>query len=548
VSSLALASGLLVVAASVARAQIPTYEKKGPGYTLLGSSMVAVDDVDGDGAADLLVGEPYYLDTTTNKLGRAHVYSGRTGALIRTHDALTANQDGFGFAVGKAGDLDGDGVGDYLVGGPTSGGNAGCFAVFSGASGALLWKVVNSNSNQGLGGAVTGLGDVTGDGRPDVLVSRIGVDKIDVYDSGGTHVYTLRGQGGGSEFGVALCSMGDLDGDGADDFAVGEPLFDQGGPKPVFEIGRVCVYSGATGSLLNQSLGAAHLDWYGYSLSRIDDLDGDGIADFLAGAPNAGPNGEGEVIAASGATGKQIRVNVGDTFADEFGHSVAVVGDVNLDGVGDYMVGSPGVDFPLGALTGRADLFSGATGSHLRAFDFSDFRDYDYGWSVAGGDFDGDGIADWAIADPAFWDRVTGDRGAFYVFAGCPALSSHYGAGWPGTNGVPTIDATRPAALGATAEVTIGNSSNVATFALLLLGSSAANVPTSLGGTLLVTPFLTIPLALPAGSLAVQGDIPNDQSLAFLELFLQALEIDAGASRGVSFTEGLKLTIGFDLR
>jgi hypothetical protein len=79
-----------------------------------------------------------------------------------------------------------------------------------------------------------------------------------------------------------------------------------------------------------------------------------------------------------------------------------------------------------------------------------------------------------------------------------------------------------------------------------MLGLYKASIPTGKGGTLLVAPFLTVPLALPVGGLTLSGAIPDDASLYGFDLYLQALEADAGASKGISFTRGLDLYFGFD--
>jgi hypothetical protein len=79
-----------------------------------------------------------------------------------------------------------------------------------------------------------------------------------------------------------------------------------------------------------------------------------------------------------------------------------------------------------------------------------------------------------------------------------------------------------------------------------MLGFAEASIPTGKGGTLLVAPFLSIPLALPAGGLTFSGQVPNDPALYGFDLYLQALEADAGASKGISFTRGLDLFFGFN--
>ena len=122
---------------------------------------------------------------------------------------------------------------------------------------------------------------------------------------------------------------------------------------------------------------------------------------------------------------------------------------------------------------------------------------------------------------------------------------ANYGAGWPGTNGVPTITSSAPPVLGTNITVTVSNSSGVSTVAVLILGFSKTIVPTSKDGTLLVVPFMFIPLSLPPAGIGLSGDLPPmDPALCGFEADLQALELDSGASKGLSFTDGLELIFG----
>jgi hypothetical protein len=124
------------------------------------------------------------------------------------------------------------------------------------------------------------------------------------------------------------------------------------------------------------------------------------------------------------------------------------------------------------------------------------------------------------------------------------AIASSYGAGWPGTLGVPTLVASGDPVLGSNLTVTISNSLGANTPGLVLVGLAEANVLTQKGGTLLVAPLLWIPLLIHAAGEPLNGTLPNNPALAGVEVDLQALELDAGASKGISFTAGLKLLLG----
>jgi hypothetical protein len=125
------------------------------------------------------------------------------------------------------------------------------------------------------------------------------------------------------------------------------------------------------------------------------------------------------------------------------------------------------------------------------------------------------------------------------------AIASNYGAGWPGTLGVPTFVASADPVLGSSLTLTISNSLGVDTPALVLIGLNEANVVTSKGGTLLVNPILFIPLLVHVAGENLNGSIPNDPTLVGVAVDLQALEIDGGASKGMAFTNGLKLLLGY---
>jgi hypothetical protein len=132
-----------------------------------------------------------------------------------------------------------------------------------------------------------------------------------------------------------------------------------------------------------------------------------------------------------------------------------------------------------------------------------------------------------------------------FVHERCAVASwSNYGAGWPGILGVPSIVSNADPELGATITITISNSLGANTTGLLIVGLAEANIPTSKDGTLLVVPLFWIPLLIPTAGATLDGAIPDDDSLCGFEVDLQALELDPGASKGVSFTPGLKLNLG----
>ena len=126
-----------------------------------------------------------------------------------------------------------------------------------------------------------------------------------------------------------------------------------------------------------------------------------------------------------------------------------------------------------------------------------------------------------------------------------PAAWFNYGSGWAGTLFTPTITPSAPPVFGTTISLNISNSAGVATSALLMLGFVEANIPTGKDGSLMLIPVMFIPLPLPPGGFALSGTLPAmDPLLCGFEVDFQAIELDAGATKGYAFTDGLALILG----
>jgi len=124
------------------------------------------------------------------------------------------------------------------------------------------------------------------------------------------------------------------------------------------------------------------------------------------------------------------------------------------------------------------------------------------------------------------------------------AASTPYGAGYPGTNGVPNLSSSSAPVYGATTTLAIDNSSGAWTPALFAFGFGRASIPTRAGGTLLVDAPSFVVEAIPPPGLSLPFTVPLDPALCGLTIDLQALELDPGASAGISFTPGLEWTFG----
>jgi Tol biopolymer transport system component len=121
---------------------------------------------------------------------------------------------------------------------------------------------------------------------------------------------------------------------------------------------------------------------------------------------------------------------------------------------------------------------------------------------------------------------------------------NNYGAGFPGTLGVPTLTAGADPVFGTTLTLDAGNSSGTWSDGLLLIGLQSASIPTSAGGTLLVDPVMELLFVLKPAGTSLSEYVPLDAELCGLSLYLQVLELDRGAAKGISFTPGLQLTVG----
>ncbi|MFO0984250.1 MAG: SBBP repeat-containing protein [Planctomycetota bacterium] len=482
-----------------------------------GSAVAGAGDVNGDGFADLIVGAPHD-DVAGAFSGSAFVYSGRDGNVLHAfHGAISYAY--FAHAVGSAGDVDADGLDDVLVGlGESPGGNA---LVYSGATGDLLLFC------SGGGYSVSDAGDVNRDGFPDVIV---GGPPVYVYSGkDNTRLFTFNGDDPSDWFGFSVAGAGDTNADGFPDLVVG--TVNASG----FWNGSARFFSGNDGAIIRTLEGDSYNDLFGYYLDGVGDVNHDGFADAVVSAPgdDVGGDGTGTAWIFSGKNGVALLTFVGSATAPV--RSASNARDIDLDGTSDVI---------LGAGSGIARVLSGKDGKLLLAVGSQAPDDF-FGSLVAGaGDVDQDGRPD-IIVGASKDDAHGADSGAAYVFGcGSHASWSNYGVGWPGTNGTPSLTANDDPVICSTIALEISNSRGAATTSFLFLGLSQASTPTIFDGTLLVVPLVIMAVPLPGGGLTLPMAVPCDNQLADISAFLQVLEVDPGASKGVSFTPGLMLTLG----
>jgi hypothetical protein len=198
-------------------------------YQAFGHSIAAAGDLDGDGIQDMLVGAPTFYPYLATSAAFVGIYSGASGAPLLVVSPNPMNGDGLGRSVSGGVDSSGDGVADLVVGAPFDGGNLGAVHLFSGASGATIWSVFGSFQS-GMGWDVDLPGDVDGDGVPDVASGAPGLalpGRIFVLSgTGGQVLLTFSNPAGSSTvIGRTVAPASDYNGDGFPDIIAGTSVF-----------------------------------------------------------------------------------------------------------------------------------------------------------------------------------------------------------------------------------------------------------------------------------------------------------------------------------
>lgn len=313
-----------------------------------GTAVGRIDDVDGDGLPELLIGAPGAPENSVTS-PFVEIRSGATGTLIRSTVGLAGSS--FGAAVLGLNDVNADGTSDYAVGAPsdsTALQGAGAVYVYSGSTGLLLHSVQGTTIEGQMGKSLALLPDQTGDGASEFLVGSPGLNLATILSgSSGALVQSFPGPTGARSFGFSVGAMDDLDGDGLAEVLVGSPE-QPGNSGPAH--GAVHIYSNSTGLILREHPGGFAGDYYGYSLTGTDDIDGDGTGDYLIGAPLLNSSSffpAGFIQVRSGATGDYMTSWSGGSLGAQFGYAVDDLGDYNGDGLHDVLGGAPGRDFAL---------------------------------------------------------------------------------------------------------------------------------------------------------------------------------------------------------
>jgi hypothetical protein len=322
-----------------------------------------------------------------------------------------AKNDQFGWIARNIGDVDGDGASDLVTSAPTKeidGTPAGRVYVYSSKSGRLLWTADGRPGDQ-VGTGVEGAGDTNHDGVPDVVAGAPGGGRAYVYAGrDGKILRTLEAENRDDDFGRHASGAGDVDRDGYADLIVGAPGNNAGGKGA----GRAYVYSGRTGRVLLTLTGERDGDAFGSTVA--------GWADahrlfLVVGAPGAGPQKRGRTYVYDALSTKPKFVIEADDTGNALGMMfVSVPGDLDGDHVPDVYA-SDWSNGAKGDRTGRIYVHSGRTGRRLLTLTGETAGEGFGIGPAAAGDVDGDGRADLIVGAWQYGGAaVSGGRATLY--------------------------------------------------------------------------------------------------------------------------------------
>ncbi len=391
------------VAMTNASAQSLLWTHEGPNASArFGDSIDVIDDLDGDGARDVIVWASGG-DCGGVRKGIAVVLSGKLGGVL--FESCGIDMSNFGLDIAAGSDVNGDGIPDYIAGAISDDTvflDAGRAAICSGVDGAILRYHFGTSLSLLYGRSVAWIDDLDGDLISDYCVGAsdgLGLGRVDVFSGAtGALLATLTGDGSPRNFGVSCADVGDVNLDGIHDIAVG----DSGAGNNGTNSGSVYLFSGADWSQLYRIDGEFKDYQLGNAVDGLGDIDGDGCSDFIVGDRFFGYPKllKGKFYVHSGKTGSLILAYEGVT---SLGGCVAGLGDINLDGVPDYAVGES--DFPYNQI-GSVRLYSGWNGLELYRFE-GDQQWANFGNSIAGGvDVTGDSKPEFLIGALTWSDGV----------------------------------------------------------------------------------------------------------------------------------------------
>jgi hypothetical protein len=390
-------------------------------FNYFGNSVSGAGDINGDGYSDVIIGAPY----SSSSAGKAYIYFGGVN-MDNTSDISFSGEsvnNYFGTSVASAGDMNGDGFSDVMVGANGNNSYTGkAYLYMEGMTGTYFANLtMNGEAANNSFGSVASAGDVNGDGYSDVIVGATyfnpGFAKAYIFYGGSIMNniadVILTGDSGVSSFGYSVASAGDLNGDGYSDVIVGNPGYSY--------TGRAYIFFG--GSSMNNTVdvvmtGETTNDQFGHSVNTAGDVNGDGYSDVIIGANGNGGN-RGKVYIYFGGASMNNVVDLsmsGETIGSLFGYSVSTAGDVNGDGYSDVIVGA----YNYNNNTGRAYIYDGGAtmDTYTDVIMTGENTSSNFGISVSSaGDVNGDGYSD-VIIGAAYIGKA-------YIYIGGPAMDNY---------------------------------------------------------------------------------------------------------------------------
>ncbi|MEZ4394641.1 MAG: VCBS repeat-containing protein [Polyangiales bacterium] len=396
-----------------------------------------VPDFDGDGVADLVVG----AFGNASDLGRAYGYRGQSIASGTPTWTLRGGEEPeglFGSFVQSVGDVNGDGFVDLGVSGLQESGRRGTVRVFLGSANGLpvtsTMLMEGTTEGELFGVPIAGIGDANGDGYADMAVGITGAmsgrGALRVYFGGPSGVTSSRSvliQGPGSidtQFGGAVAGVGDLDRDGVDDFVVGAPAINSDGGTAWLVRGSRALAE----PIIPTELPGRLAGRFGASVSPAGDIDGNGYLEFAVGAPYA-ESRQGRVLIYTG-TNDALPARVLSTIvptgdlASLLGTTIAGGKDIDGDEYPDLVVGAPRQGFDRSGTVGF--VLGGLSAPQLSTVSISRQPEARGSFGFVAtllGDTNADGLADFAVS--AGNDLML--RPAVYLYRG--AMTGIVGAG-----------------------------------------------------------------------------------------------------------------------
>ncbi|MFZ1320723.1 MAG: FG-GAP-like repeat-containing protein [Ignavibacteria bacterium] len=393
----------------------------------LGSSVAYAGDVNGDGYDDIIVGAYGYNAVQ----GRAYIYLG--GGIMNNVADVTLTGvsagDKFGVSVSTAGDVNGDGFSDVIIGAKDYSSYKGRAYIYFGGStmnNGIDVTFTGSNAGDRFGASVSTAGDVNGDGFSDVIVGAFEYNALQgrayIYYGGSsmnnTVDVTLTGTPSIDQFGYSVSTAGDVNGDGYGDVIIGSNTYNSGQ-------GRASVYFGGSSMDNNADViftNALNFEYFGNSVSKAGDVNGDGYDDIIVGALGYNAN-QGRAYIYFGGSSMNSTSDVtftGKSSGDLFGTSVSTAGDINGDGFSDVIVGAP----DYGPEVGQAYVYFGNVSmNNTEDIVYTGEINFDQlGFSVSGaGDVNGDGLSD-VIVGAHYNDDGGSYAGKAYLYFSTPPV------------------------------------------------------------------------------------------------------------------------------